>query len=59
LRLAKILRIGQTRSTVGIDIANALNANPVMTESVAFATWRRPLSILTARFVKLSFQFDF
>jgi hypothetical protein len=59
LRVAKILRFGQTRSTIGIDIANALNANPVMTESVAFATWRRPLSILMARFVKLSLQFDF
>jgi hypothetical protein len=60
VRLAKILRFGgQTRSTVGIDIANALNANAVITESVAFATWRRPNSILPARFVKLTLQFDF
>lgn len=59
LRFAKIVRIDRTRTTVGLDIANALNANAVLTESVAFATWRRPQSILTARFVKLALQFDF
>jgi hypothetical protein len=59
LRVAKIVRLNRTRTTVGIDIANALNANPVLTESVAFATWRQPQSILPARFMKLTLQFDF
>jgi hypothetical protein len=36
-----------------------LNANPVLTESSVFATWRQPQSILTARFVKFGLQLDF
>ncbi len=60
LRFAKILRIGSTRRvTVNFDVANALNANPVLTESAVFATWRQPQSILTARFVKFGLQLDF
>jgi hypothetical protein len=59
LRFAKILRLNRTRTTVGLDLANALNANPVLTESSAYATWHRPQSILSARFAKLSVQFDF
>lgn len=43
----------------GIDLANALNANPVLTYSNAFATWLRPQSILTARFIKISLQANF
>jgi hypothetical protein len=31
----------------------------VLTQSNAFATWLRPESILLARFVKFSVQFDF
>jgi hypothetical protein len=59
LRFARIVTVGQTRTTVGIDIANALNGNAVLTENAAFAAWRRPQSILTARFVKLTVQFNF
>jgi hypothetical protein len=59
LRLAKILRVAQTRTTVGVDIANIFNSNAVLTENAAFAAWRRPQSILTARFAKLTLQFDF
>jgi hypothetical protein len=59
LRFAKILRFGQTRTTVGIDVANAFNNNAVLTESAAFGTWRRPQSILIARFAKLTVQLDF
>jgi hypothetical protein len=44
---------------VGIDVANALNGNAVLTENVAFAAWRWPQSIPTARFAKLTVQFDF
>jgi hypothetical protein len=60
LRFSKILRIGSARRvTVNFDVANALNANPVLTESSVFATWRQPQSILTARFVKFGLQLDF
>ena len=60
LRLAKILRLGGAkRATVTLDVANLFNGNPVLTESVVYATWRQPQTILTARFVKIGFQFNF
>ena len=43
----------------GLREANALNANPVLTESAAFATWLRPQNILNARFAKVVVQLDF
>ena len=59
MRIAKVFRISRARATTGIDIANLTNANPVLTQSAAYATWLRPQSILTARFVKLSIQFNY
>jgi hypothetical protein len=59
LRLAKVFNVDRARFTAGIDIANALNANPVLTYSNAFATWLRPQSILTARFIKFTIQTNF
>jgi hypothetical protein len=59
LRVAKVFRLDRTRLTAGVDIANLTNANPVLTQSAAYATWLRPQSILTARFAKLSVQLNF
>jgi hypothetical protein len=59
LRLAKILDFAGARTTASIDFYNLLNANPILTESAAFATWRRPESILNPRWVKLVVQVDF
>jgi hypothetical protein len=59
LRFGKILRLGRTRANASIDLYNALNANPVITESNTFATWRQPQSILPARFAKVVLQLDF
>jgi hypothetical protein len=59
LRIAKVLRFSQMRTTLGIDIANATNANPVLTQNPAYAAWLTPQTILTARFVKLSAQLNF
>jgi carboxypeptidase family protein len=60
LRFAKILNLGGVRrATVSLDLANAFNANTVLTESVVYTTWRQPQSILTARFVKVGLQFNF
>jgi hypothetical protein len=59
LRIGKVLKFGQTRSNLSFDLNNVLNANPVLTESFAYASWRRPQSILPARFVKVSFQVEF
>jgi hypothetical protein len=59
LRIAKILRLAGVRATASVDLYNALNANPVITQSDAYASWQRPQAILNARFAKLVMQFDF
>jgi hypothetical protein len=59
LRFAKILRFGRTRTAINLDLYNALNANPVLTQNNNFAAWQVPLSILDARLFKISAQFDF
>ena len=59
LRVGKILKFGGTRSALSVDLYNALNANPVLTENVNYAAFRTPTAILTARLVKVSLQFDF
>jgi hypothetical protein len=59
LRVGKMLRFGTTRTRLALDIFNALNAAPVMTENPNYAAFRRPTSIMTARFAKITMQFDF
>jgi hypothetical protein len=59
LRFGKILSIGRIRTTANLDLYNALNANPVLTLSPAFATWQHPQSILNPRFAKIVLQVDF
>jgi len=61
-RVAKILRFGRTRTNVGFDIYNVLNANPVLTYNAAFIPnggWLVPTTVLQSRFVKLSASIDF
>ena len=64
VRIAKVLRFGRTRSSVALDIFNALNSSAVLgvntTYNPAIPTlWQRPQSILLARLLKVSVQFDF
>ena len=62
LRIAKVLRFGRTRTNVGFDIFNVLNANPILTYNAAFipdGNWLVPTSVLQSRFVKLSASIDF
>jgi hypothetical protein len=64
LRVAKILRFGRTRTNVGVDIYNLLNADTVLTYNQAFNTgptgrWLVPTTVMTARFAKLSASIDF
>jgi hypothetical protein len=61
-RIAKVLRFGRTRTNVGFDIYNVLNASPVLTYNPAFipnGNWLVPTSVLQSRFVKLSASIDF
>jgi len=63
IRVAKNLRFGGTRTNVGFDLTNVLNANPVLTYNESFnpatTTWLTPQSVLQSRFVKFSAQIDF
>ena len=62
LRIAKILRFGTTRSQVGVDIFNLLNADTVTNYNYGFVpggTWLTPTTIVPARYAKFSVQFDF
>jgi hypothetical protein len=59
LRFSKIVRVGRTRSTLNLDLYNALNGNAVRTLSTTYASWQRPTGILDARLFKISAQFDF
>jgi hypothetical protein len=62
LKVAKVLRFGRTRSTIGVDIYNVLNSNAILTYNQAFApggSWLVPTSVLSARFAKLSASIDF
>ena len=59
LRIGKIFRFGRFRTSASLDVFNMFNANPVLTQSPAFATWLRPQSILLARFLKVGMQLDF
>jgi hypothetical protein len=59
LRFAKVLRFGGSRTNVGIDLYNALNANPITAYNQTFgARWLVPQTIMPARFLKFSAQVD-
>jgi hypothetical protein len=65
LRFSKVFRFNSFRkATVNVDLANALNADTIVTELYGYnpanpAAWRRPNEILQARFVKFGVQLDF
>ena len=58
-RVGKILKFGQRRTTVNLDVYNALNSNAVLTESTAYGTFRVPQIVMVGRFLKVSAQLDF
>ncbi len=59
LRFGKVLRAGRARTTIALDLYNALNADTVLTQNNNFAAWQRPQSNIQARFAKITAQFDF
>jgi len=70
MRVSKIIRIGRTKSNVGIDLYNMFNSNTgtafnqtygILTPANAVtnsAVWLRPTSILNARFVRFNATID-
>jgi hypothetical protein len=62
VRFAKVLRFGSTKTLIGVDIYNLANSSAVLSYNQAFipnGSWLTPTSIMSARFAKISAQFDF
>ena len=62
VRVAKILRYGGTRTLVGIDIYNLMNADVATSYNEGFVpggAWLRPTAIQPARYARISAQIDF
>ncbi|MGE0444363.1 MAG: carboxypeptidase regulatory-like domain-containing protein [Vicinamibacterales bacterium] len=59
LRFGKLLRFGNTRTMLALDLYNATNSDTVLTQNNNFGVWQRPQSIIQARFAKITAQFDF
>jgi hypothetical protein len=60
-RVAKVIRVGRTRSHVGLDLYNSLNRSAILAYNnsfVAGGSWGRPNFVLSPRFVKLSAAID-
>ncbi len=59
-RFGKVLKFRGTRSVVSVDLYNAMNRNPVLTENATFGpAWRTPQSVLNPRYARISLQVDF
>jgi hypothetical protein len=63
LRFSKIFRVGpggRYRTMINFDLSNALNSSDVLAFNNTYGnSWQAPLSIMDARLLKLSGQFDF
>ncbi len=63
LRIAKIIRYKTTRTLVGVDIFNLMNADTVTNYNYGFSpantSWLTPLAITPARYARISVQVDF
>jgi hypothetical protein len=63
MRFTKIIKIGRTRTNVGIDLYNLLNANTGISFNQNFgadgSAWLRPNGILNPRYVRFNATVDF
>jgi hypothetical protein len=63
MRFAKIVRFGEKRADVGIDLYNLFNANTTTGYNQAFGSdgsaWLNPTAILNPRFVRFNVKFEF
>ena len=67
MRFAKIFRFSNRRLDVGVDVQNLLNTNYGTVYDSAYgtlgaapsATFLQPTSVVTPRFMRLNFTFDF
>ena len=69
MRFAKVIRLGRTRSDIGIDLNNLLNTNYAtgytstysysVNNALQGGTWAAPTSIYTPRFVRFNYTLNF
>lgn len=70
VKLAKNIRVGNTRATIGADIYNLFNSDAIQGYQNTYTpdnpataaneqTWGQPTSLVSPRFVRLSVQFYF
>jgi hypothetical protein len=59
LRVARPFRPGRMRLTPSVDVFNALNSNPVQAEYTQYGSFRRPVAIIAARYIKLNVNIEF
>jgi hypothetical protein len=64
VRFSKVLKHNRTRTSLNLDLYNAFNVDTVLAENATYTNatatgWRVPTSLVTARFAKISAQFDF
>ena len=59
MRIGKVLRFGNTKTVVSMDIYNAFNSNAMIVQNQAYPSYLRPVEILNARLIKFSWAFDF
>ena len=59
MRFSKIFKFGRYRTSVNLDLSNALNSSAVTSLNNNLATWQVPTAIDLARFFKISASFDF
>jgi len=59
LRFSKIFRFGKYRTSLNLDLSNALNSSGITSVNNNYSTWQVPTGIHLARFAKISANFDF
>jgi len=63
LKIAKVVRIGTTRTRFSLDLYNTLNSSAVLTYNQTYSpltsSWLTPTSVLGARVAKIGATFDF
>ena len=58
-RFGKLLRYGQTKANLSLDLYNVFNQDMVTNASFAYGTWLAPSAVLAPRLMKVSLTFDF
>jgi Carboxypeptidase regulatory-like domain len=59
LRFARPFRSTTARLTPSLDLFNALNSNAVQAEYTQYGSFRRPVAIIAARYIKFNVNIDF